>query len=405
MFAKAALGYGDPRENVFVHADNFVALRWLATNGFENRAKLVYLDPPYNTGRAFSEYTDRATPEAWKERLARTLDRTLPLLASDGVLVAQIDDTEIATLQLLLDERFGREARLSTITLVRSAATGHKAKNRGPVNVTDFLLVYARKGARVHPQSRPRRGYDAAYSQVIENPEDDRGDWRFRSLAGYAANAFGFASVVAAKKAIGSDVFAARKEALAIEQASRVIRFAQPRLEAIGRAAQRLVKASLAKSAPPGCLRLERPGLPDFLVHRGQRVLFLDSKVREADGKRVLVEPLTNVWDDLPYQGISREGGARFVRNKKPERLMKRILDLFTEPADWVLDPFLGSGTTAAVAHKMGRRWIGIEEGEHALTLAHPRLCRVVDGNDPTGITRDVAFAGGGGFRAFSAEK
>jgi adenine-specific DNA-methyltransferase len=133
----------------------------------------------------------------------------------------------------------------------------------------------------------------------------------------------------------------------------------------------------------------------------GNRVLFLADKVVEREGRRVLVEPLTNVWDDVGFQGIAREGGARFVRNKKPEKLVARILEMCTEPGDWVLDPYLGSGTTAAVAQKMGRRWVGIERGEHVHELGIPRLRRVVDGEDPSGVTRAVSWKGGGGFHVW----
>jgi len=104
------------------------------------------------------------------------------------------------------------------------------------------------------------------------------------------------------------------------------------------------------------------------------------------------------VWDDVPFQGIAREGGARFVRNKKPERLLARILAMSTDPGDWVLDAFLGSGTTAAVALKMSRRWIGIERGAHVDTLAIPRLEAVVEGRDAAGVSRAFAWNGGGGF-------
>jgi adenine-specific DNA-methyltransferase len=102
------------------------------------------------------------------------------------------------------------------------------------------------------------------------------------------------------------------------------------------------------------------------------------------------------VWTDVPFQGIAREGGVVFSRNKKPERLVARVLAMATDPGDWVLDPFLGSGTTAAVAHKMGRRWIGIESGAHLTTLAEPRLARVVRGEDTAGIG---ACEAGGGFQ------
>jgi adenine-specific DNA-methyltransferase len=127
-------------------------------------------------------------------------------------------------------------------------------------------------------------------------------------------------------------------------------------------------------------------------------VLFLADKVRDG----VLVEPLTNVWSDVSFQGIAREGGIVFPRNKKPERLVARVLEMATEAGDWVLDPFLGSGTTAAVAHKMGRRWVGIEQGAHLDAMCLPRLARVANGEDATGITRARGWLGGGGFGLYA---
>jgi adenine-specific DNA-methyltransferase len=107
------------------------------------------------------------------------------------------------------------------------------------------------------------------------------------------------------------------------------------------------------------------------------------------------------VWDDVPFQGIAKEGGVVFTRNKKPERLLARVLALSTSEDDWVLDPFLGSGTTAAVAHKMRRPWVGIERGQQALDLCVPRLTRVVEGSDATGVTRALGWQGGGGFGVY----
>jgi adenine-specific DNA-methyltransferase len=149
-------------------------------------------------------------------------------------------------------------------------------------------------------------------------------------------------------------------------------------------------------------VRLARRGFPDIVLRGGNRVLFLASKIVSTVNGPRLVEPLTNVWDDVPFQGIAREGGVVFSRNKKPERLIERVLDLATDEGDWVLDPFLGSGTTAAVAEKMGRRWVGIEEGEVLSSLALPRLERVVRGEDATGITKGRAHPGGGGFSVYT---
>jgi adenine-specific DNA-methyltransferase len=385
-------------DNLLVHGDNLVALRKLRAR-FAGRIRCVYLDPPFNTGRTFVEYTDSLEADVWLEMMRPRLEAIRPLLADDGAVFAEIDDNELGPLIGLMDRVFGRENRISTITVVRSAPTGHKAINPGPVHVSDFLLAYAKdkKKWRYRPQVKVREGYDDAYGTWLDNPTDAPKRWRFRPLKSVVATALGFASTREASSALGAAEMKRRTAEHALANARHVVRFAQPRYEAIGRAAQKTVDRSRARKEE--VFVLPRAKRPPFIVRGGNRILCLADKVRVVDGRPAIVEPLTNVWDDVPFQGIAREGGVVFSRNKKPERLVSRVIAMSTDPGDWVLDPFLGSGTTAAVAHKMGRRWIGIESGEHATTLAEPRLERVVRGEDPTGITASVGFAGGGGFR------
>jgi adenine-specific DNA-methyltransferase len=386
-----ARSHGDPRSpSVLVHAENLDAMTRLARAGFEGRFRCVYLDPPFNTGRRFDLYDDALSPGAWLAMMRERLAAIRSLLADDGAVFVEIDDTELGALQGAMDDLFGRAQRVSTVTVVRSAATGHKAINRGPVNVTDFVLVYAKDRARWRCNSlfRERAGYDDAYGTWLENPADPHDAWRFVPLAAHV------------RRAVGGRPSRQAIEQFAVDHAHHVVRFAQPRYEAVGRQARALIDRS--RSSPDRVLRLARDGRKDLLLRAGNRILFLADKTREKDGRRFLVEPLTNLWDDVPFQGIAREGGARFVRNKKPERLLARVLELATDPGDWVLDPFLGSGTTAAVAQKMGRRWVGIERGEHVDTLCLPRLRRVVDGQDATGVTRAFGWKGGGGFHVWT---
>jgi len=383
----ASRSYGDPRAgNVLVHGENLEAMGRLARAGFARRFRCVYLDPPFNSGRRFAEYDDALSPEAWRAMMRERIGAARELLADDGAMFVEIDDTELGALQLVMDGVLGREQRVSTITVVRSAATGHKAINRGPVNVADYLLVYAHDRARwrCNQLVRERRGYDRAYATWLENPGDPCARWRFEPLAARA------------RRDLGAAATRADVERWAVEHAPNVVRFAQPRYEAVSTKARALIDRS--RREPERVLRLRRPGRKDLVLRGGNRVLFLADKVVVEDGRARLVEPLTNVWDDVPFQGIAREGGARFIRNKKPERLLGRVIAMSTDPGDWVLDPFLGSGTTAAVAHKMGRRWVGIERGAHVDALCVPRLVRVVDGTDATGVTRAFDWRGGGGF-------
>jgi adenine-specific DNA-methyltransferase len=388
-----ARSYGDAgSENALIHGENLEAMRRLARAGFAARFRCIYLDPPFNSGRRFAEYDDALPPETWRAMMCERLEAVRELLAEDGAVFVEIDDTELGPLQVALDGIYGRDQRVSTITVVRSAATGHKAINRGPVNVTDFVLAYARERSRwrCNPLVRDRASYDQAYGTWLENPQDACELWRFASLTAHARRVLGAAG--------GAE--RAGIERYAVEHADHVVRFAQPRYDAVSQRARALIDRS--RREIDRVFRLERAGRKDLVLRGGNRILFLADKVVERAGRRVIVEPLTNVWDDVPFQGIAREGGARFLRNKKPERLIARILSLSTDPGDWVLDPFLGSGTTAAVAHKMGRRWVGIERGDQVDTLCLPRLRRVVDGEDATGVTRAFEWKGGGGFHVLT---
>lgn len=385
---------GVSSENLLVHGDNLPALIAL-TATHRGKIRCAYLDPPYNTGRTFAEYDDDRAPEEWDAMMRPRLAALVPLLADDGAVFVEIDDTMLAPLTILLDAIFGSKNRVSTITIVRSAPTGHKAINAGPVHVSDFLLVYAkdRKQWKYRPQHRLRTTFDVAYGTWLDDPDATPAKWTFRPLKQAVAESLGHPTTRAATKALGKEAFLARVHAIALRRARHVVRFAQPRYEAIGAPARAIVDRS--RAAPSRVFVLERAGRSPFIVRGGNRILFLADKVRDVDGSPAIVEPLTNVWDDVPFQGIAREGGVVFTRNKKPERLVARVIAMASDPGDWVLDPFLGSGTTAAVAHKLGRRWIGIERGEHARTLAEPRLRRVVEGTDTSGV-RGLS---GGGFR------
>jgi adenine-specific DNA-methyltransferase len=386
-----ARSHGDPSsESALVHGENLDSMRRLERAGFAGRFRCIYFDPPFNSGRRFAEYEDALEPGAWRSMMRDRLEAARALLADDGAIFVEIDDTELGPLQVVMDDVYGRDQRVSTITVVRSAATGHKAINRGPVNVTDFILGYARHRPRWRCNAlvRERADYDAAYRTWLENPADPCESWRFMPLAAHA------------RRVLGERPARDEVERWAVAHADHVVRFAQPRYEAVSRAARALIDRSRRETDRVFCL--SRRGRKDLVLRGGNRVLFLSDKVVEQGGRRVLVEPLTNVWDDVPFQGIAREGGARFVRNKKPERLIARILELGTGPGDWVLDAFLGSGTTAAVAQKMGRRWVGIERGDHVDALCLPRLRRVVDGQDDTGMTRALDWKGGGGFHVWT---
>jgi adenine-specific DNA-methyltransferase len=348
---------------------------------------------------AFPEYDDGLEHSIWLTMMRDRLELIRDLLAKDGSIWCEIDDTEFGYLSVLMDEVFGRANRIAVVSIRRSAGTGHKAINPGPINVTDFLLGYARN--RPHWKYRPqlvlREEYDKAYDKWIADIDGDPTAWKLEPLPEIFAKAKGFETARGARQVMGAAAFKSAMYTFALENHGNVVRLAIPNYQGVSQAAREAIDLSREDDA---IYHLPRAEHSDMYFHRGNRILFLSDKV-QADGDEAptLAEKLTNFWDDISWQGIAREGAVDFPKNKKPERLLRRIISMGTEPGDVVLDSFAGSGTTGAVAHKMGRRWIMVEMGEQAETLAMPRLQRVVDGSDASGVTRLEAWQGGGGFR------
>ena len=138
-----------------------------------------------------------------------------------------------------------------------------------------------------------------------------------------------------------------------------------------------------------------------FYYKSNNLITWLKDVVVKIDNKLIKLDNMGNLWDDIQYNNLTKEGDVQFPNGKKPEMLLQRIFNMVTEEGDLVLDSFLGSGTTAAVAHKMGRKWIGIELGDHCYTHCEPRLQRVVDGTDQGGISKAVNWQGGGGYKFY----
>jgi adenine-specific DNA-methyltransferase len=394
----------DKDSNLLIRGDNLMALKSLAES-YAGKVKLIYIDPPFNTAQAFPEYDDGLDHSTWLTMMRDRLELLRDLLALDGSIWVEIDDTEFSYLGVLMDEVFGRDNRITTVTVKRSAGTGHKSINPGPINATDFILGYARStggGFEYKPQFVMRAEYDKAYGKWIANIDDPAKKWQIESLPEVFARTLGYEDAKAGRKVMSAATFKKEMHVFAVAEDNyrHVIRLAQPDYEGVGKAAKDMIDLS---KKTPGIHHLKRPDYPDMYFIKGDRILFLADKMQpDEEGESetpVLAEKLTNFWDDIAWQGIAKEGGVDFPKNKKPEKLLRRIIALGTEKGDIVLDSFAGSGTTGAVAHKMGRRWIMVELGEHADTLALPRLKGVVAGEDKSGVSKAEGWQGGGGFR------
>lgn len=383
-------------DNRLIFGDNLLALKALEQE-FTGKIKCIYIDPPFNTQQAFEHYDDTVEHSIWLSLMRDRLELLRRLLSSDGTLVVHIDDNELGYLIVLLDEVFGRDNRLYVVTFKQGSATGHKAINPGCVSTTNFLVLFAKDKSKWTPNRVfTARERDDRYNQFIENGDEAFQRWRLVTLTKAFAGSKGLSEKEARAylKANPNDL-----SEFVLQNAERVIRLARPSYEGVGAETRRLIDQS--KAEKDKIFRLEREGYPDIYLKGGERILFYSDKVKQIDGKWVAGEPLTTLWDDVLSNNLHAEGGVDFPKGKKPEALIKRILELASTQDDWILDSFAGSGTTGAVAHKMGRRWIMVELGEHCHTHIIPRLKKVIDGEDKGGITEAVGWKGGGGFRYY----
>ncbi len=385
-------------DNKLIFGDNLLALKALEQE-YAGRVKCIYIDPPYNTGAAFEHYDDGLEHSTW---LSLMKDRMLilrSLLHKEGVIFVQIDDKEMAYLRILMDEVFERRNFLNMMVVKTSDPSGHKTVNPSPYSQTEYILMYCRdRQSYQYEQQYIKAEYDASYGKYIKNIEENYSDWESCSLVEIVAQNHGYEDARAARKAIGKLDFEvlvaefANKNSDSVYQATAIS-------NAAGRAIVEMRDES--KSNPGVVYKFPRDDYDDVYILNGRQIYFYSNKMKEVEGEIVPAKPLTNLWLDIPWNGIAREGDVTFKNGKKPEKLIKRCIEMTTKPGDIVLDSFAGSGTTGAVAHKMGRRWIMVELGEHCHTHIIPRLQKVIDGEDQGGISKSVNWQGGGGFRYY----
>lgn len=389
--------YGDPsNENMLIHGDNLIALQALQQE-YTGKIKCIYIDPPFNTGQAFDNYDDNLEMSIWLDLMRDRLVLLHDLLCDEGTFFVHIDDANLAYITVLIDEIFGRSNRLYLITFKQGAATGHKAINPGCVTTTNYIIMVAKDKRLWNPNKvYTKRNRDTRYSKYIKNIDSPYSQWEIITLTEAFAIANGI-TIRDARKQIKLNP--TLLDDFVIKNAASVIRTARPDIKSVGKEIQEKVHESSGN--PDTVLYLRREGSPDMYFIKGERILFYKDKLKNIDGELISAEPLTTLWDDILSNNLHNEGGVSFPKGKKPEHLIKRVLELATDENDWFLDSFLGSGTSIAVAHKMRRRYIGIEMGEQAYTHCKTRLDSIIDNTDSSGVTKAVGWQGGGGYHFY----
>ncbi|MHB1359788.1 MAG: site-specific DNA-methyltransferase [Rhodocyclaceae bacterium] len=361
--AKHRVTSADLFDNRLIFGDNLLALKALEGE-FSGRVKCVFIDPPYNTGSAFTHYDDGVEHSIWLSLMRDRLEIIKRLLSDDGSLWITIDDNEAHYLKVLCDEVFGRANFVATVIWQKKYAPKSDSKYFSASH--DFVLVVAKQldlfNLRRLPKTEKQTG------RYTNRDNDPRGPWKASDVLRNEARDY---AIFPVKLPSGREVM------------------------------------------PPSgtSWRYTKEKFAELIADN--RIWFgVDGDARPAY-KRFLSEvtdtiPSTTIWpyDEVGHNDESKKEmraifGEDLFGTPKPERLLERVLNLATNPGDLVLDSFAGSGTTGAVAHKMGRRWIMVELGEHCHTHIIPRLQKVIDGADPGGITEAVDWKGGGGFRYY----
>jgi adenine-specific DNA-methyltransferase len=383
--------------NMLIHGDNLLALKALE-HEYAGKVKCVYIDPPFNTGEAFDHYDDGIEHSLWMTLMRDRIELIHKLLSNDGSFFVHIDDNELAYLTVLIDEIFGRKNRVNVVTFKQSSVSGPKSINPGLVSTANYILVYCKDRQHWQPSKIfQKTARDSRYSKFILNKKDDHSQWKIVSLK----SAFASRHNIEEKelKRMFADRLEAKIEGFVLANSSSVVRTARVADKDVNADARKALQSSREASNEVQCSLREVKDNYYFL--NGEQLIFYSSKTQLIDGEISTALAASNIWDDLLSNNLHKEGGVEFKKGKKPERLIKRILDFSTNEGDLVLDSFLGSGTTAAVARKMGRKWIGIELGNHCETHCYSRFKKIIEGTDQDGISKAINWQGGGGFRYY----
>lgn len=400
---------GDIFDNVLIHGDNLLALKALETDpNVRGKVKCVYIDPPYNTGNAFDHYDDGLEHSIWLSMMRERIISIWNLLSDDGVLAVQIDDNEFARLYMMLIE-VCQERNIKVICVKMSEPSGLKmgsVKRMGTIpKLKEYVIVCKKSGSQGYHVEKIRKGaWDREYNIFLDGfSEADR-----QRVAELSAEEDIPASGIAELDEIGSRITLVSVASVMAREGVSEDGRDDWLFENAWRICQCATSASVLKLAfekrinnsnevffvksPKGVIYMVRSTFSETSAKPRVQLIFADDNLEVHPG---------DLWTDFKTTGLDGEGGVEFKNGKKPEALIKRIIGMCSNPGDLVLDSFAGSGTTGAVAHKMGRRWIMVELGEHAKTHIVPRLNKVIDGQDKGGVTEAAGWKGGGGYRFF----
>ena len=410
-------------ENMLIHGDNLLALKALEKK-YAGQVKCIYIDPPYNTGAAFEYYEDNLEHSIWLNLMRARLVILRELLAPEGTIWIQIDDEEQAYLKVLCDEVFGRNnfVNMLSVNMKNIAGASGGGEDKRLKKNCEFVLIYA-KNYDIFPLFESAFDYTEMHEYIVQYKKSGK-NWHYTSVLTNSgrkeyvcSTVDGDGNEIKIFRRIGAVVQSIR-QVMSIEGISEkevYYKYGDKIFEAKDAQSSIRVRVRDAKkenNITDDIISIEY--VPKTGKNKGETYeqFYKGDNCRLFAWLKDISETINGVlykrdkqgtyWDfTSSINNLTKEGGINFPNGKKPEALVGRILSMTTKSNDLVLDSFLGSGTTAAVAHKMGRRYIGIEMGEHAYTHCKVRLDKVISGEDKGGITKSTNWQGGGGYRFY----
>lgn len=398
---KEALIRYQKTDNIIIKGNNLLALSSLLKS-YEGKVKCIYIDPPYYFSVKKDEdtfdYNSNFKLSSWLVFMKNRLEIARRLLSDDGAIFVQISDDGVAELHRLMKDIFNVDNEnnfINKITVKTKSPSGFASVNPGVFETAEYILAFAKhKKQWKYNAQYVRSEYDDNYKWVVNNKELNPSEWEIASIGDVVAKEHKYSSTKDAKKGLGEVVFRELIAQYALENADRVFRYTVINDNA---AADVVSVREKSRENNSVIFEVKRDGQYTMYVCDGQEMAFYSRKLRDIDGEIVPSIQLSNIWTDTPYEGIASEGGVKLKGGKKPEKLIRRIIEMASNEGDLVLDFHLGSGTTAAVAHKLNRRYIGIEQLELQIEKILKRLTSVIDG-EKSGISKAVKWQGGGSF-------
>ena len=416
--------YGDPdATNMLIHGDNLLALKALEQQ-FAGQVKCIYIDPPYNTGEAFEYYDDNLEHSIWLGLMRARLIILRNLLSEDGTIWIQIDDEEQAYLKVLCDEIFGRSNFINMISVNMKNAAGASGggEDKRLKKNCEFILSYAKNYDLISPFEGVY-DYTEMYEYILDYKEQGK-TWHYTSVLLEEGDKVYIGSTVDGD---GNEIKIYRRPGAVVKSINQVMKMKSiTEKEVYYSYGTRIFEAKDAQSSIRTRVISAKKelGISDDIIsieyvpRTGKNKGRLYEQFYKGDKCRLFawLRDISEVKDGVLYKkvlqgtywdltssinNLTKEGGVAFPKGKKPEALVSRIIKMCSEPCDLVLDSFLGSGTTAATALKLNRRWIGVELREHCFSHCIPRLNCVIDGTDSGGISKAVDWHGGGGYKFY----